>query len=90
MKIAFLDIETPYSLDADQGRGYILIACYQFFDFGKPGSIIQTTRIDHGKDYGKRLPSGIFSIRDDTHCILEIKHWFRRDNPDLLVTYNGK
>lgn len=77
MKVAFLDIETT-RLDATKGLGFILCACVKLA--GKKA--IKTFRIDDSPGYKKNLYS-------DTHVTDGIVAWMLKEDPDIIVTFNG-
>lgn len=77
MKVCFLDIETT-KLEADNGLGFIL--CASMKEWHK--SNVFTTRIDSSPNYKKCLYS-------DTKVVDDITNWMLREDPEVIVTYNG-
>jgi uncharacterized protein YprB with RNaseH-like and TPR domain len=77
MKIAFLDIETT-RLVADNGLGFILCCSMKIWHEKK----IKTVRIDASKDYKKCL-------YNDTFVVDGIADWLIKEDPEVIVTYNG-
>ena len=77
MKVALLDIETT-RLVATNGLGFILCASMKVH--GK--NPIHTVRIDKSPGYRKAL-------YNDTHCTDGIAEWLLREDPDVVVHFNG-